>query len=78
MAKAKNDKAAAQAVRDIVKLDKEKYRLGHTLVFFRAGIGGWMEELRENKSGSVLAWLQYGARGKSSSCLLYTLDAADE
>ena len=66
VAKAKNDKAAAGAVMDIVKLDKEKYRLGHTLVFFRAGIGGWMEEQRENKIGSVLAWLQSGARGKSS------------
>merc|ERR550539_1608562 len=66
VAKAKNDKAAAGAVMDIVKLDKEKFRLGHTLVFFRAGIGGWMEEQRENKIGSVLAWLQSGARGKSS------------
>merc|ERR1719412_15991 len=66
VAKAKNDKAAAQAVMDIVKLDKEKYRLGHTLVFFRAGIGGWMEEQRENKIGSVLAWLQAGARGKAA------------
>ena len=35
VAKAKNDKAAAQCVMDVVKLDKEKYRLGHTLVFFR-------------------------------------------
>merc|ERR1719331_2108557 len=66
VAKAKNDKAAAGAVMDIVKLDKEKFRLGHTLVFFRAGIGGWMEEQRENKIGSVLAWLQSGARGKAS------------
>merc|ERR1719355_211543 len=66
VAKAKNDKAAAQAVMDIVKLDKEKFRLGHTLVFFRAGIAGWMEEQRENKIGSVLAWLQSGARGKAS------------
>merc|ERR1719402_473190 len=66
VAKAKNDKAAAQAVMDIVKLDKEKFRPGHTLVFFRAGIGGWMEEQRENKIGSVLAWLQSGARGKAS------------
>merc|ERR1719340_224238 len=64
--KAKNDKAAAGAVMDIVKLDKEKFRLGHTKVFFRAGIGGWMEEQREFKIGTVLAWLQAGARGKSS------------
>merc|ERR1719464_1897090 len=66
VAKAKNDKAAAGAIMDIVKLDKEKFRLGHTLVFFRAGIGGWMEEQRENKIGSVLAWLQASARGKAS------------
>merc|ERR1712033_137071 len=66
VAKAKNDKAAAAAVMDIVKLDKEKFRLGHTKVFFRAGVGGWMEEQREDKIGSVLAWLQAGARGKAS------------
>merc|ERR550539_2231960 len=67
VAKAKNDKGAASAVLDgAVKLDKEKYRLGHTMVFFRAGILGYMEEVREDKIGSVLAWLQAGARGKSS------------
>ena len=51
---------------DAVKLDKEKFRLGHTKVFFRAGILGWMEEAREDKIGSVLSWLQSGARGKAS------------
>merc|ERR1711963_1122201 len=67
VAKAKNDKAAASAVLvGAVKLDKEKFRLGHTKVFFRAGILGYMEEVREDKIGSVLAWLQSGARGKSS------------
>merc|ERR1719499_878293 len=66
VAKAKNDKAAAGAIFDIIKLDKEKFRLGHTKVFFRAGILGWMEEQREDKIGSVLSWLQSGARGKAS------------
>merc|ERR1719230_1812690 len=66
MAKAKNDKAAAGAVMDAVKLEKEKFRLGHTKVFFRAGILGKMEEAREDRIGSVLAWLQSGARGKAS------------
>merc|ERR1712045_653418 len=66
VAKAKNDKAAAGAVMDIVKMDKEFYRLGHTKVFFRAGQLGKMEEIREDKIGSVLAWLQSGARGKAS------------
>merc|ERR1711937_1080663 len=66
VAKAKNDKAAAGAVMDVVKLDKEKFRLGHTKVFFRAGVLGWMEETREDRIGSVLAWMQAGARGKAS------------
>merc|ERR1712121_193983 len=66
VAKAKNDKSAAGAVMDVIKLDKEKFRLGHTKVFFRAGILGFMEEVREDKIGEVLAWLQAGARGKAS------------
>merc|ERR1712079_368891 len=66
VAKAKNDKAAALVVMDAVKMDKEKFRLGHTKVFFRAGIAGKMEEFREDKIGSVLSWLQSGARGKAS------------
>merc|ERR1711997_1348874 len=66
VAKAKNDKAAAGAVMDVVKMDKEKFRLGHTKVFFRAGQLGKMEEIREDRIGSVLAWLQSGARGKAS------------
>merc|ERR1712127_81363 len=66
VAKAKNDKGAAGAVMDAIKLDKEKFRLGHTKVFFRAGILGFMEEVREDRIGTVLAWLQSGARGKGS------------
>merc|ERR1719461_2634863 len=66
VAKAKNDKGAAGAVMTAIKLDPEKFRLGHTKVFFRAGILGFMEETREDKIGSVLAMLQAQARGKSS------------
>merc|ERR1719431_1760805 len=66
VAKAKNDKAAAGGVLELVKLEAEKFRLGHTKVFFRAGILGFMEEVREDRIGSVLAWLQAGARGKAS------------
>merc|ERR1712106_2923 len=59
-------KAAAGAVLDLIKLPVEKFRLGHTKVFFRAGILGVMEETREDRIGSVLAWLQSGARGKAA------------
>merc|ERR1712045_828430 len=66
VAKAKNDKAAAKGVLDAIKAEPEKYRLGHTKVFFRAGILGFMEEVREDRIGSVLSWLQAQARGKAS------------
>ena len=66
VAKAKNDKNAARAVLDAISLETEKYRLGHTKVFFRAGILGYMEEVREDRIGSVLSWLQSQARGKAS------------
>ena len=66
MAKAKNDKAAADVCLQVAKLEKEKYRLGHTKVFFRAGCLGYVEEVREDKIGSVLSYLQASARGKNS------------
>ena len=66
VAKAKKDKDMAKAIFTEIKLEEEKYRLGHTKVFFRAGILGYMEEVREDKIGAVLAWLQAQARGKSS------------
>ena len=66
VAKAKSAKDGGKAVMEALSLDKEKYRLGHTKVFFRAGVAAWMEEQREGKIGSVLAWLQSGARGKAS------------
>merc|ERR1712001_400307 len=66
VAKAKKDKDAAGAVMKVIQLDPEKFRLGHTKVFFRAGILGYMEEVREDRIGNVLSWLQSQARGKAS------------
>merc|ERR1719305_351586 len=66
VAKAKKDKDAAGAVMKVIQLDPEKFRLGHTKIFFRAGILGFMEEVREDRIGSVLSWLQAQARGKAS------------
>merc|ERR1712012_869175 len=66
VAKAKKDKDAARAVFKAIKLEEEKFRLGHTKVFFRAGILGYMEEVREDRIGMVLSWLQSQARGKAS------------
>merc|ERR1712209_248550 len=66
VAEAKKDKDAAGAVMKTIALDPEKFRLGHTKVFFRAGILGFMEEVREDRIGAVLSWLQAQARGKAS------------
>merc|ERR1712214_104345 len=73
VAKAKKDKDQAKAVLDKVKLEAEKYRLGHTKVFFRAGILGYMEEVREDRIGAVLSWLQGQARGKASRLIFKKL-----
>merc|ERR1711981_977352 len=69
VAKAKKDKDAAKAVFKAIKLEEEKWRLGHTKVFFRAGVLGYMEEVREDRIGEVLSWLQAQARGKKSRIL---------
>merc|ERR1712128_96524 len=66
VAKAKSDKAAAASVIDTVGLEKEKFRLGHTKVFFRAGVLGQMEETREDRVAQVLSWLQAYCRGKQA------------
>merc|ERR1712027_127238 len=73
VAKAKKDKDAAGAVMKTIALDPEKFRLGHTKVFFRAGILGFMEEVREDRIGSVLSWLQSQARGKASRLIFKKL-----
>merc|ERR1719483_69496 len=75
VAKAKKDKDAAGAVMKVIALDPEKFRLGHTKIFFRAGILGFMEEFREDRIGAVLSWLQAQARGKASRILFQKLQA---
>merc|ERR1711994_131761 len=73
IAKAKKDKDMAKAIFIKIKLEDEKYRLGHTKVFFRAGILGFMEEVREDKIASVLALLQAQARGKAGRTMFAKL-----
>merc|ERR1712242_212935 len=73
VAKAKKDKDAAAGVFKAIGLDPEKFRLGHTKVFFRAGILGFMEEVREDRIGTVLSWLQAQARGKASRLIFKKL-----
>ena len=44
-------------------MDQDQYKLGHTKVFFRAGVLGGLEELREERLSKILAYLQAHIRG---------------
>ncbi|XP_031353329.1 myosin heavy chain, muscle isoform X34 [Photinus pyralis] len=54
---------AAKLILDHVGLDSDQFRLGHTKVFFRAGVLGQMEELRDDRLGKIMTWLQSWVRG---------------
>ncbi|XP_018368039.1 PREDICTED: myosin heavy chain, muscle isoform X9 [Trachymyrmex cornetzi] len=61
--KAKEPKDAAAAILDSTGLDADMYRLGHTKVFFRAGVLGQMEELRDERLSKIVSWMQAYIRG---------------
>ncbi|KAL4707989.1 hypothetical protein ACJJTC_010605 [Scirpophaga incertulas] len=61
--KESDPKKIAQVILDATGLDVESYRLGHTKVFFRAGVLGQMEELRDDRLSKIVSWLQAYIRG---------------
>lgn len=63
MAAESDPKIAAAKCLEEVKLDPESYRIGHTKVFFRAGVLGQMEELRDDRLGKIISWMQSYMRG---------------
>ncbi|KAI5697733.1 hypothetical protein M8J75_014821 [Diaphorina citri] len=56
-------KQAASAILESTGLDPDQFRLGHTKVFFRAGVLGQMEELRDDRLGKIVGWMQSYMRG---------------
>ncbi|KAG1661467.1 Myosin heavy chain, muscle [Nymphon striatum] len=46
-----------------IDLEDSQYRIGKTKVFFRAGVLGQLEELRDERLGKIMAWLQSWIRG---------------
>ncbi|XP_047492689.1 myosin heavy chain, muscle-like isoform X26 [Penaeus chinensis] len=65
-AAAEDDKKACGIILEIVELESEKYRLGHTKVFFRAGVLGQLEEIRDDRLAKIISWLQSWIRGYTS------------
>merc|ERR1719458_1328650 len=51
-----DNKTAVYALMDGIPFDRERYRLGHTLVFFRAGSLGGLEEERDKL---VIKWVRF-------------------
>ena len=48
IASSSDNKTAVWALMDKIGFDRERYRLGHTLVFFRAGALAGLEETRDD------------------------------
>ncbi|XP_042243027.1 myosin heavy chain, muscle-like isoform X5 [Homarus americanus] len=59
-------KQATQELLTEVSLEAEKYRMGHTKVFFRAGVLGALEEIRDDRLAKIISWLQSWIRGYTS------------
>merc|ERR1719342_596852 len=58
IANAKDNKTGVYALMDKVEFPRERYRLGHTKVFFRAGALAALEEARDNIVLKLVRWLQ--------------------
>ena len=46
-----------------MELDQNQYRVGHTKVFFRAGVLAHLEEERDLKLSEIISLLQARCRG---------------
>merc|ERR1719357_1703415 len=53
-----DNKVAVYALMDKISFDRERYRLGHTKVFFRAGALAKLEEARDEIVIKLVRWLQ--------------------
>ncbi|XP_030554886.1 myosin heavy chain, muscle isoform X31 [Drosophila novamexicana] len=56
-------KKCGSLILESTTLDPDMYRIGHTKVFFRAGVLGQMEEFRDERLGKIMSWMQAWARG---------------
>ena len=54
---------ASEKLLEALQLDSSEYRLGHSKVFFRAGVLGGLEDLRDERLALVLGQFQAFCRG---------------
>merc|ERR1712147_549653 len=58
MASSSDNKVATYALMDKIGFDRQRYRLGHTLVFFRAGALAGLEEARDDIVIKLVRFMQ--------------------
>merc|ERR1712088_4983 len=58
VASSDDNKVAVRALMDKIGFPKDKYQLGHTKVFFRAGALAFLEELRDGIVLKLVRWMQ--------------------
>merc|ERR1712212_903061 len=64
LANASDDKAGVFALMNAINFEAEKFRCGHTMVFFRAGALAALEEARDGIVLKLVRWLQGEAYGR--------------
>merc|ERR1712020_776091 len=64
LATAASDKEGVFALMDKIAFEKEKYRCGHTMVFFRAGALAALEEARDGIVLKLVRWMQGECYGR--------------
>ncbi|KAG7270735.1 hypothetical protein CRUP_009815, partial [Coryphaenoides rupestris] len=58
-----DNKKAAEKLLGSLDIDHEQYRFGHTKVFFKAGLLGVLEEMRDDRLTLIITGLQARSRG---------------
>ena len=56
-------KVAAEKLIEALQLDQSEYRVGHTKVFFRAGIVGELEDMRDERLSKIISQFQAYCKG---------------
>merc|ERR1712020_64482 len=64
LANAANDKEGVKSLMTAINFEAEKYRCGHTMVFFRAGALAALEEARDGIVLKLVRWLQGEVYGR--------------
>merc|ERR1711953_664348 len=69
LATAANDKEGVVGLMNKINFEAEKYRCGHTMVFFRAGALAALEEARDGIVLKLIRWMQAEVFGRTKRAL---------